>query len=480
MSEAQNNKVGSSRSSEWSDMPSWFRHNQDTLVHGTFIVAAVFLVILLAWGITAANFAATMIAGGGLAVAIVLVGTSTAMPDNLRSEATERTLRLASKTLNYMSGGLTAENCEQVCRILLPETQANAISMTDTRTTLAYVGEERVEFPVDFPVSQPTQEVLASGHMQTYADIDKAEWDASDSPKKPQGILPHPIGVIVPLIVANRTVGTLKFYFRHGRDVDRTQLAIARGFSELLSTQLYSYEVDRQAELTARAEIKALQAQINPHFLFNTLNTIASFTRVDPTKARNLLREFSSFYRYTLDSSRSLIPLSLELEQTRRYLKIEKARFGADRIIETEHIEAGCEAIRIPGFLIQPIVENSVRHAMRDEGPLHIDVQVVHDGDDVMIAVADDGLGMGSEVAERLLDNSAKTVTIAPGAHGRGAGVALSNVAERIERFFGVGSGVEVMSREGEGTVVTLRLVNAAPHDDEDVSDESDTFTELI
>ena len=111
-----------------------------------------------------------------------------------------------------------------------------------------------------------------------------------------------------------------------------------------------------QAELTARAEVKALQAQINPHFLFNTLNTIASLCRTDPMRARSLLRDFSMFYRHTLESSESgLIPLSQELEQTRRYLTIEKARFGEDRIVESEHVSEGIGKLRVPSFVIQPL-----------------------------------------------------------------------------------------------------------------------------
>lgn len=230
----------------------------------------------------------------------------------------------------------------------------------------------------------------------------------------------------------------------------------------LLSTQLSSYELDRQAELTARAEVKALQAQVNPHFLFNTLNTIASFTRTDPTKARDLLREFSLFYRRTLENSeRSLIPLSQELEQTRRYLKIEKARFGEERIVETEHVEPSCGELSVPSFLIQPIVENAVRHAMRDEGPLHVDVQVASDGDDILIAVADDGLGMDKAAADRLLAGATEARSSRSGDKSAGTGMALRNVAERVERFFGVGSGVEIVSKPGEGTCVTLRLVGA-------------------
>jgi two-component system sensor histidine kinase LytS len=455
-------------------MKAWCEEHFSLISQLLFDVIVIAFIVLLAWGLAAANIVATMLSGGGLAVSIVLVGSTSIIPDNLRSQATERTLRLASKTLDLMKGGLSSANCKLVCQLLLPETQAAAIAMTDTRETLAYVGENVAYRPPGMPVSGPTKKVLESKRMQTFTDVDwRADEGFEPAPSvSKEGSARYPIGVVVPLVVSGRAIGTIKFYFRRGRDVDRTQLAIARGFSELLSTQLSTYALDRQAELTARAEVKALQAQINPHFLFNTLNTIASFTRTDPTKARNLLREFSAFYRSTLKSSQGLIPLSAELEQTRRYLTIEKARFGEERIIESEQIEAGCEKIPVPGFLIQPIVENSVRHAMRDEGPLHIDVQVVTDGDDVMIAVADDGLGMDEDVAKRLVDASTclannkenKSFTAETNnSTTRGAGIALSNVAERVEHFYGVGSGVEIMSKPGSGTVVTLRLVNASP-----------------
>ena len=148
-----------------------------------------------------------------------------------------------------------------------------------------------------------------------------------------------------------------------------------------------------------------------------------------------------------------------EMEQVRRYLTIEKARFGEDRIVESEYLEEGLSDVMVPSFLVQPIVENSVRHAMRDEGPLHIDVHATVDGSDVLIAVADDGLGMDEEAAELLLQQTRPS----DGGNDKGTGIALRNVAERIERFYGVGSGIEIMSRLGEGTVVTLRLGKAAP-----------------
>ena len=267
-----------------------------------------------------------------------------------------------------------------------------------------------------------------------------------------------PAGIIAPIKVGDRTVGTLKFYFKSPRAVDRTQYALASGFAEILSTQLAIHELEVQKELTARAEVRALQAQINPHFLFNTLNTIASFTRTDPLRARELLREFSTFYRATLDNSGSLIPVSREVAQTKRYLVFEKARFGEDRVQATFNVEEAAEDTLVPAFVIQPLVENAVRHAMGDEDALHIDVSVAEDGEDaVLITVADDGVGMDAETAARLFDSRAAQPDVnAP--QGGGAGVAMHNISERIRRFYGPHSYTRVESAPGKGTRVLLHL----------------------
>lgn len=434
-------------------------------VHVALAVAVLVMLGLLSWGIAENNLWFAMLAGALLALVIVFGGSVVLVPDTLQSQATERTLRVASSTLEHMSGGLTPENCGAVCKLLLPETQASAIAMTNTQCVLASAGEAGAAYAPGSPNTAPTMEVLKSGRMETISTRDnttKGE-PASGYPMDPDDFADledkgYPVGVIVPLIVADKPVGTLKLHYKNGGQIDRTQLSIARGFALLLSAQLSSIELEEQADLTARAELKALQAQINPHFLFNALNTIAAFTRTDPTRARDLLREFSVFYRRTLENSDSMITLAEELDQTRRYLTIEKARFGEDRIVESAHVEEGLEDLLVPPFSVQPIVENAVRHAMRDEGPLHIDVHVVTDSDDVLVAVADDGLGMDDEVAQMLL---AEAATRPKGAQ-KGTGIALKNVADRIERFYGVGSGIEVVSKLGEGTVVTMRLVDAA------------------
>lgn len=207
-----------------------------------------------------------------------------------------------------------------------------------------------------------------------------------------------------------------------------------------------------------KTELRALQAQINPHFLFNTLNTIASFTRTDPLRARELLREFSSFYRATLDNSGSLIPVSREVAQTKRYLTFEKARFGEDRVLATFDVSEDVEDTLVPAFVIQPIVENAVRHGMGDGDALQIDVTVHQDGDDaILIAVADNGVGMDEGTAARLFDErSARPDASSP--QGGGAGVAMHNISERIHRFYGPHSYTRVESAPGKGTKVLLHL----------------------
>lgn len=412
---------------------------------------------------------APMFAGSGLAVIAMIAASMLNAPDDLQSQATERILRTTSNTLIHMREGLTSESCQATCLLLLPETQATAIAMTDTDYTLAYVGEEISLGELNVPIGQQVREVLESGKMQTLVGIRKNEWEEvanlrREAARVDSHVARCPVSVILPLVISGRAVGTLRLYYRHGREVDRTQMAIIKGLADLLSTQLTVSELDRQAELASQAEIRALQAQINPHFLFNTLNTMASLTRTDPTRARELLREFATFYRGTLETSQQQIPLATELEQTERYLRIEKARFGEDRIIDSKSMEAGCEDVRVPGFIIQPIVENAVRHAMRDDRPLHIDMKAVTDGNDLLISVTDDGLGMDEETVARMLDGSAWDVSH----ESKGTGVALHNVAERIELSYGAGSGVEVSSKLGEGTCVTLRLADAAPLDVDD------------
>ena len=430
--------------------------SQDGLTSGVRILVAVCAALLIFYFIYAlmvdSKPLATVFACALLCAFLLIFIFLSLNPDILRSQYTEQTLSSASEMLEDIKDGLTPEGAEAICRRLLTETRAMAIAMTDDTCVLACAGDLASDFPPGSLIHTPaTHYVLEHGIVQSFTH-------AVDVKSETRGHREIPAGIIAPLKVRGKAVGTLKFYFRSPRHVNRTQYALASGFAELLSTQLTVHELERQSELTARAEIRALQAQINPHFLFNTLNTIASLTRTEPLRARELLREFASFYRSTLDNSGSLIPVSREIMQTRRYLMFEKARFGEERIVETMDIDEAVEDAPVPAFIIQPLVENAVRHAMKDEGALHITVSVHPDGDEALcIRVIDDGAGMDAETAARLFNEALpKPDSQAP--QGGGAGVATRNISERIKRFYGPRSSVEVTSQPGCGTTIALHL----------------------
>ena len=298
-------------------------------------------------------------------IGLVLVGYAilrfAVNPARLRATQADRTLSLASSTLSAIHEGLNSDSADEVCRLLLPYSAALAVSITDKERILAYAGFGENLRPAGEPIkTKSTLLTLSDG--QTRVLMNPAEIGIPDMEDDLRA------AIISPLRMGNKVVGTLKFYYHSSRKLDETQQSMAKGLAQLLSTQLTAAEVDAQTELATRMELKALQSQINPHFLFNTINTIASLIRTDPNRARELLREFAVFYRRTLENSKDLIAMNVEIEQTERYFQFVLARFGEERIELKTSMEPGLESLRVPSFIIQPIVENSVNHAMRDEG----------------------------------------------------------------------------------------------------------------
>lgn len=385
-------------------------------------------------------------AGVLFTLSIVLVIRVSMDPDSVRARQTDAMLRLASRTLESMQDGLDSDSAQEICQLLLPSTAAIAVAITDKVQILGYAGYLETVNPTGSDIrTHATQATLDDGTSRVlFTNIDIGFPDHENTTIK--------AAIIVPLVVRGDVCGTLKFYYRSAKRISETQKSIAEGFGQLLSTQMAAAALEEQARLAASMELKALQNQINPHFLFNTINTIASLIRTDPNKARVLLREFAVFYRRTLENSDSMIYLSREVEQTVRYFTFEIARFGEDRVELNVNIDDECENMLVPSFLIQPLVENAVQHAMPSEGKLSIEIVGQVEGDDVILRVTDDGTGMTEEARQGIMHPE----------HTKGIGIAVKNVHDRIMGFFGPGSYMDVQSELGAGTTVTLFLEGCA------------------
>nr|WP_198429345.1 histidine kinase [Nocardia bovistercoris] len=217
--------------------------------------------------------------------------------------------------------------------------------------------------------------------------------------------------------------------------------------------QLELAELDASRARLDRAEVRALRAQISPHFIYNALNTIASFVRTDPDRARELILEFADFTRYSFRTAGEFTVLADELRNIERYLALERARFGAGLEVRLQ-IAPEVLGVVLPFLALQPLVENAVRHGLGATRRGVITVAAEDAGTDCVISVEDDGIGMDPELlSSGALDAVAETAGPAESAH-----VGLANVDDRLRAAFGNDYGLVVETAPGAGTKVSLRV----------------------
>ena len=206
-------------------------------------------------------------------------------------------------------------------------------------------------------------------------------------------------------------------------------------------------KLEEQQRLLLQARMEALQNQINPHFLFNTLNSVSSLVRFDPDTARDMIIKLANILRRLLRSTESFVPLQEELDFIDDYLDIEVVRFGQDKLRVIKELDPASLDLLVPGMLLQPLVENSIKHGLSakiDGGSITLRSRVA---DEMLhIEVEDDGVGMG---AANLLER--------PTGFG-GTGIGMANVAERLKVLYGDVAKMTIDSREGKGTAVKLRI----------------------
>jgi two-component system LytT family sensor kinase len=209
-------------------------------------------------------------------------------------------------------------------------------------------------------------------------------------------------------------------------------------------------KLEEQNRLLLEARLDALQRQINPHFLFNTLNSIASLVRMKPELAREMTVKLANILRALLKDHDTYVPLREELRFTDDYLDIEVVRFGAEKLRVQKEIDPRTLEVLVPSILLQPLIENSIKHGLEPRlngGTVTLRSQL--NGDRVLIEVADDGVGMGNRPASALRRD--------------GAGIGMKNVQERLEVLYGNQMRFEVVSNPGRGTLVSIEIPTHLP-----------------
>jgi two-component system, LytTR family, sensor kinase len=343
----------------------------------------------------------------------------------------QRAVHAATTILPELRRGLTAESAGAAAPALLVLVGADAVAVAGPDQLLACEGSGS-----EHHRAGDALETLVPARREDRVHVEpRLSCDAPGCPLRS--------AIVAPLTVRGRRVGVLvALYERPGR-VRLEESRVVAEAAALVSAMVELSELEAQGERLARAELRALRAQISPHFIYNALAAVAAFIHSRPEEARELLIEFSEFIRYAFARQRPYVTLADELQYVEKYLRLEQARFGERLRVRVQVDPEVLQAV-VPVLSLQPLVENAVRHGIeaRAEGGV-VSIEGRDLGSDVELRVSDDGDGIDPERAAAALA-------------GRGPGIGLGNVHGRLQSTFGEGYGLAVENGAGATIVMTL------------------------
>ena len=412
------------------------------------------LILLLIWDLTDnPNPVPAVVVIAGLVMLCFFFSYVFVVPDDLTSSATDRTLAIASKIFAYTSRGLTPEAALGASKIILSETIASAICFTDGKQVLASWGEDSAKCPAGTPVVlRTTLNVINSGEQSVFS---------RDASTETGGYFPRlRAGIVAPLTVRGHCVGTLELYYPRLSSIDMRQMALASGFADLISTQLASFELERQDELTARVELRALQSQVDPHFLFNVLESIRMhcvLKKENETAA--MVERLAILERQNVEWNTDDTTIEEEVSFIKAYLELQKYRFG-DRLSYEIDVSKECQSVKIPKLALVTFVENSCVHGVEKKSvPCWIYLRVYWKENCLIMEVEDTGNGMDEDEV-KLLNHRMNHVQIDDIRKKKHVGVL--NACLRLKMATKDQVSFEMESEKGIGTFLVIRIPESA------------------
>ncbi|MFA6784998.1 MAG: sensor histidine kinase [Sphaerochaeta sp.] len=377
-----------------------------------------------------------MVIGNALGIGMFVAITENLFKEEekIAARQSQKVLEIAGTTLPFFRKGYTEEQALKTARVIAQELSIAAVSFTDTEKILAHVGIGEDHHKPGMPIQTVmTKNAILHGSVQVAHTKEDIQCSKQDCPLKS--------AVIVPLMSSEIPIGALKLYREREYAISEVDIEVAKGLAGILSLQIELSELDKREHLLSKARLRALQSQINPHFLFNAMNTISSLISEDQEKAKDLLLNLSDYYRSRLQLAKEFITLESEIENINAYIAIEKARFG-DKISVNYDI-TGDGSLLIPPLILQPLVENAVKHGLQKSlHPGSVEITVRINDEEASICIADNGIGMDEELLANIFSES----------HG------LNNVHQRLINLYGPSYGLVIESSLGKGTKVWLRI----------------------
>lgn len=380
--------------------------------------------------------------GTGLFLSIII--NSLNQEENLRAVQTHDVLQLTKDIFPYFHSGLDRSNAQKIAELIHKTMKVSAVSVTNHDEILAFTGVASDHHAVGSDlVTDLSQRVISSGKM--WVVHSKAEIGCKCEACPLEG------AIVVPLSNGKEVIGTLKYYFTKDESLTEVEQQWAEGLGEIFSSQIQLGQAEAQQHLLKQAELRTLQGQVNPHFFFNSINTISAIMRFDPAKARRLLLQLSQYFRASLTGNRqALVTVADELLQVQAYTEIEEARFP-NRFDITYDIDTALMNRLIPPFLIQILVENAIHHAFKERqenNQIRISLKRFNE-EEAVFCVIDNGFGMPEALVQKLGKETLPS--------DLGSGTALENLNRRLLGIYGSQSELKFTSSDA-GTIVSVRL----------------------